>query len=933
MQASCIDLHRRSAIHRLAERCVASPDVSLAKLVAHEPVDEKLLAGSVPQLSDWLRAWRTVQSPVSFLKASRQSATESHIDCRRGYKRHVDRKPLKDMLEIILEVTREHKRYRCCRTTSDPYETDDLFPWLAGGHGILGVLKHHGKEACCEDLDEDYSQKIADSILQGVHRLATPLGGDPDVDVINRVKQTLTSYASDGGAPMKKCGKLLQWQRNFPNLCLILQDKAHNIRRASLPLTMEANFKKWWADTYESKTSIIPSLQNSHEWRQRFIVLQQKVLREAGDLAASASGGAAPAMNNLRRAVETLSFAKQRFDSFSSPQGKFICLVLPICLLLAAQACDERLDGRLRWRSEQQLKGISGESILLAGLSADFGAEILKFVRRWDGRDPDIASTLRHRDDFVARMRALFSEGRVLLDAASAGAMDEDEETFTVRGLRTAMSAAPIQYGEKLHSLWTATEKSKCTEVMQGMQTVVDATVARVQVDMDGSDLHMSFAIFDLPLWKKMKDQLEQGQVEAWESFQSSQKRRTGLLAKALHHQPQELWRELSAASAALLQDATAVAEAKSRNDSRPNWRRVLEGPLDGCMQLGVLRDAVCFYLSIQDGECGVERDLALLRDQLKNHEAALDRCGLTASCLLEIKLDGPQTEQHLAERLLPDAQPAAGLMDPFAVGDSAVLRMTPFTRRCAQLWLAKHGRRFRCYKERSDKGTRRAKRKGTMASVVRGQVRASDALVEMPAPRGDTPTAIPGMPLRSFAQRAATKLRGSSRWNPEFEKFQKLTESKSNLRSQERQRQFFGRPPPRPLLRKGKVFQTGPAPRLSSTTLVADLSSETRAPEATRQCAYKRCPGDISFEDMLRSNILVVDDAQALEQGRAGSSSQPTQLHWYLAVVAFGKGLVSIGNWLRADRMDLVRYYQAASKEVPAKVFVRAEFKQQYGK
>ena len=30
---------------------------------------------------------------------------------------------------------------------------------------------------------------------------------------------------------------------------------------------------------------------------------------------------------------------------------------------------------------------------------------------------------------------------------------------------------------------------------------------------------------------------------------------------------------------------------------------------------------------------------------------------------------------------------------------------------------------------------------------------------------------------------------------------------------------------------------------------------------------------------------------------------------------------------------MDLVRYYQAASKEVPAKVFVRAEFKQQYGK
>ncbi|CAE6934355.1 unnamed protein product [Symbiodinium natans] len=961
MQASCLQLHAQSAIHLTALKAMQLPDVSLSQLVCHDPSDTSLLVGAVPQLHDWVRAWRTVRSPISFLKHEK---TEAYVTCKRGDARHLTRTAIKDMVEIMVEVVRETKRrilatadhasislddeapyrvvrYRCARQKIDTDAADSMAaPWLADGDGVLSVLRNAGQAPSTEALDEDYSKKICLSIQTALQRLATPMGKgqQPDVDVMQRFKEVLSSYSSDGGRPMRKCGKLLQ--QGYPRLVLCLLDKAHNVRRASLPITMEENFKSWWHAVWGSKHSLIPDLQNSSEWRMRFHVLQQAVLKASGNMAGQAQG--ASEHNNLAAAIKTLSFAKQRFDSFSSPQGKFIALLLPVALLLAAQSMDHRLDGRVRHRCREMLERLTGENILLAGLAADFGAEVLRFVRHFDVRDPDIAATLRLRDDFVCRLRRLFSEGRILLEPEPDGSILP--ETFTHMGVRTAMAAAPIQYGDRMHCLWGPTDKAKCKEIMSGLHVVVDAVISRCYSDMSEPDLHMAFALFDLPLWQQFKVQADDD-PGTWGDNVASMKRRAARLARALGLDSHVLWQETSAAVHAFLEDEAAVSNACEKQDSRPCWRRVLRGEqLPGCQsRFQVLQEAVAFYVSVQDGECSVERDLAQLRELLKHHEASLDERGVCAAMLLELRLDGPRQESDLALRLSGEevAQDAeAALLDPFALADKAVLKMTSFTRRCAQLWIQHHGRRFRCYKERADKGQTRVKRQGTMASVFRGQVKASNALASMQRPpAGNSATVVPGMRLSSFAQRSSERLRQNGRWNAELEKFQKLTESKNAERAQERARQLARQPPLMPPLRVGRVFKKGPCIQLQRQTVVADLSTECNAAEAFPGCRYKRCQGNISYEDFQRTSILAVDDAVAVEQGRAGRTDAiirdcllSSKLTWLLGLVALGKGIASIAHWKTRNRCRHIRDYDAAHKLVPAGIFLSAEFRHGHG-
>ena len=89
----------------------------------------------------------------------------------------------------------------------------------------------------------------------------------------------------------------------------------------------------------------------------------------------------------------------------------------------------------------------------------------------------------------------------------------------------------------------------------------------------------------------------------------------------------------------------------------------------------GALRAMIRFYISIEDGECTVERDLAEFREAKMVHRTAnmdfLDD-------MLMLKLNGPKT---LAE----------------CEGDEAdsCSRLTPFSRACASLWRELYGARF----------------------------------------------------------------------------------------------------------------------------------------------------------------------------------------------------------------------------------------------
>ena len=191
------------------------------------------------------------------------------------------------MIEVMAEVIRQEKRANVLSAHSISLALDDKAPYRivryrtcnkTDGHvsdGILAVLRHGGQasSATCASLDEDYSVRMAQSILEAIRRLSTTLLGDLQSEIADAFGARVRSYSSDGGKPMLKCGLLLR--QHFPNMALRILDRAHCIRRAALPVTMEEKFFQFWHHVFDKRHAVIPDLQNSSEWRLRFTLIQK----------------------------------------------------------------------------------------------------------------------------------------------------------------------------------------------------------------------------------------------------------------------------------------------------------------------------------------------------------------------------------------------------------------------------------------------------------------------------------------------------------------------------------------------------------------------------------------------------------------------------------------------------------------------------------
>ncbi|CAJ1452822.1 unnamed protein product, partial [Effrenium voratum] len=79
LQSSCLRLHAQSNIHKAAIIAYYSPTSSPLKLLAESTLDNKLLAGHVPQLPDMVRLWSWITNPVSFKTMSSLSLTETFL--------------------------------------------------------------------------------------------------------------------------------------------------------------------------------------------------------------------------------------------------------------------------------------------------------------------------------------------------------------------------------------------------------------------------------------------------------------------------------------------------------------------------------------------------------------------------------------------------------------------------------------------------------------------------------------------------------------------------------------------------------------------------------------------------------------------------------------------------------------------------------------
>ena len=114
------------------------------------------------------------------------------------------------------------------------------------------------------------------------------------------------------------------------------------------------------------------------------------------------------------------------------------------------------------------------------------------------------------------------------------------------------------------------------------------------------------------------------------------------------------------------------------------------------------------FYISIEDGECTVERDLGVFRDKKLEHRTNdiefLDDA-------VVITLNGPSTATEFAE----------GVADP-------LVELTEFVRQCASLWRELQGWRFGHYNPKATEAARLAKLKkpGEFTGFMRGVLNAA---------------------------------------------------------------------------------------------------------------------------------------------------------------------------------------------------------------
>lgn len=276
---------------------------------------------------------------------------------------------------------------------------------------------------------------------------------------------------------------------------------------------------------------------------------------------------------------------------------------------------------------------------------------------------------------------------------------------------------------------------------------------------------------FDLRLWLRAKRKMDvTGKTVEWHGFETQMRKRIRRLSGVLKVDPACCEQEFVQVALFFLEDKDGMTQVKREQDNHLMWARVLgKGkPVPCAASLETLPALVCWYLSILDGECGVERDLASLRLLLQEHEGSLDEDGRCAADLLELHLDGPKTEAEVALRASVESLEES----------KATLLLTDFSRRRCEVWTRLYGKRFRSYKKRVDAGVKRKPEAGTFQSLQVRQKMAVAFLDGRGSATSATETSTPT--VLGYTRESLLKApRGEKPTNVKLAKFRAHTSSK----------------------------------------------------------------------------------------------------------------------------------------------------------
>jgi len=754
MQACAFLQHARTRSRRTAMMAYLCPQRPLLQLVQDSAAESSsgLLRGAVPQMQHWLLAWRCLRNPTSFSASEAIQGTAAFVaSLRMKTKEHgATRRALASMTRVMAEVLRERKRawlaqahsvsialddrgeHRIIRFRCDAYTPQVSDTSSGGAHrtttveGILAVTCNNGNasQRCLQDLDKDYSGEVKDAIVRSVHTLCTPLGHDCDQQLAKSILSKIESFCADGAGTMQKCGLLLK-AGAAPHISIILRDPAHAMRTScQMPVKLHENFEKFFSEIFDNRHALIPDIQNSSMWRERLQLAQRHIVLKKG----SQGGG-------LRSVLTHLSYAPQRFDSASSPARKYCAMLSSIALLLTTVVADSRFGGSTRKRAQALLDAMTPKHIVTAGLFADYTAETLRFVRLFDCDQHDIATTLTQKNRFLKRLRILFKECHVLADSPGVPGA-----TSTSIAIAQAMSLGHLYYMDRALNLWPQGANKEAMAAVSAMQDIVDAASARVEAELPQSGLVIAFAAFDLNLWHQGMSMQESGKQQEGDLILQSQESRAHRLAKA-YWSIADIARtatDLCSTARSLRQQHIIALRGKGIADNRVVWAAALD---QGICSAG-LASLVYWYIALIDITGPVERNLGKLVAVWLQHVGSHDQDGMSLAAALVVALEGPMCESELVAVHSSSTQLAGGgmhpLQGPLTLVDTleaaerighAEWALTPFTKRCAELWVAHRGRRFRVYKTQRKGFQRHAT--GTDSALARRQGHALDALFD----------------------------------------------------------------------------------------------------------------------------------------------------------------------------------------------------------
>ncbi len=413
LQAEHVRQHKDYDLHKIATQAWLTPDEPVSLRLQASLEDDQLLAGSVPQVEDWLRSWRAASTPQSWAAAAQHLQTEHCI--RKTRDRAVGARPLEQMARVMRETIREKKRsairqcssislgfddragYKLVRFRCDVGQNTVTSPQppslaasqglaaasaLAGSQGsasssslaasqgssdgspyackgILGCLQClHGSSL--EDFADDYAERTVRELLGLLKRFSTPLGDSCDEALYQKFLSSVRMIVADGA--LQKVACLLR-QDHMPNVVLVLRDPAHFIRIACKePLIRTGRFEQQHARLFGNRKALLKSIQFSDGLKARLEECQRLVVQKRGS-----QGG------DVRHIMRHFSFAPQRFESFADPRRKYACCLHAIALLLADVAGDKRRALEERRRAEEALEAMTAQDILETGLAGDFG--------------------------------------------------------------------------------------------------------------------------------------------------------------------------------------------------------------------------------------------------------------------------------------------------------------------------------------------------------------------------------------------------------------------------------------------------------------------------------------------------------------------------------------------------------------------------------